>query len=473
MADLLASLEPDEIVATVGFLCGDPRQRTGVGWATTWSVEPTPTADATLTVLDVDRCLTTLEATGGSGSQAARQQLLADLFNRATATEHDFLRRLLTGGLRTGALAGLVTDAVAHAADLPLGDVRRAAMLSGDLGRAAVAALTHIDLGTIGLTVLNAVQPMLASTAPSVTEALAGTCSIEWKLDGIRVQVHRRGDEVRIFTRNLNDVTERLAGLVDEVRHLPCERVILDGELIGLREDDAPLLFQTTAGSFANETDTRIALRPFFFDCLHADGIDLIDMTLAERRRVLEQVAPDHCVPAIATADAATAEAFATAALEAGHEGVMVKDLDSTYEAGRRGKSWRKVKPVRTLDLIVLAAEWGHGRRQGWLSNLHLGARHPDGGPPIMVGKTFKGMTDSLLTWQTAEFQARQTETRGITVFVRPEMVVEIAVDGVQLSTRYPGGLALRFARVKRYRPDRSPEDADTIHDVARLLPAG
>ena len=473
LAELLRALEPDEIIAAIGFLTGEIRQRTGVGWVTALSVDDGADTAPSLTLLELDRRLDGLAATSGAGSQAGRQRQLVELFEQATLAERDYIRRLLMGGLRVGALDGVVTDAVARAAERPIAAVRRAAMLSGDLGLGAFLALTGGDLDAVALKILTPVQPMLASTSASVREALTGPSSVEWKLDGIRVQVHRDGDSVRIFTRNLNDVTDRLGDMVDRVRSLPCTRMILDGELIGLREDDAPLLFQQTAGSFATEGDAPQSLRPFFFDCLHADGADLIDATLRERRAALEVVAPGHCVPALSTDDPDAAQRFADTALAAGHEGVMVKSLDSLYEAGRRGKAWRKVKPVRTLDLIVVGAEWGHGRRPGRLSNLHLGARDPDGGHPIMVGKTFKGLTDALLTWQTAELQQRQLRSAGITVFVRPELVVEIALDGVQISTRYPGGVALRFARVKRYRPDRSAADADTIDSVRRLLPAG
>jgi DNA ligase 1 len=474
LAELIARFGPDQIEIGVGFLIGEPRQRRlNVGWATAWKDKTVAAENPTVTLLDVDRCFQQLADASGTGSQTARTALVTELFGRATADEQNYLRRLIVGEMRQGALEGVVTDAVAKAAGVPLDIVRRAAMLTGDIGRTSVIAGTAgLDgLNEIGLQVLQPVQPMLASTAVSVSEAVEqiGPSSIEWKLDGIRIQVHRDGDEVRIFTRNLNDVTRRFPGVVEIIRSLPASRVILDGELIGLHEDDVPRLFQETAGSFGSEGRSNITLQPFFFDCLHADGIDLIDMPLFERQQTLARVAGLMRIPTLETTDGNAASAFSDEALAAGHEGVMVKALDSLYEAGRRGKSWRKVKPVRTLDLIVLAAEWGHGRRQGWLSNLHLGARGPDG--PVMVGKTFKGMTDALLTWQTEQFLERKVEERGIEVHIRPELVVEIAVDGVQKSTRYPGGVALRFARVKRYRPDKSPGDADTIEAVQALLP--
>jgi DNA ligase-1 len=311
---------------------------------------------------------------------------------------------------------------------------------------------------------------MLASTAASVTEAIGacGLSSVEWKLDGARIQAHRSGGEVRLYTRNGNDITDRLPGVVDVVRSMPAHALVLDGEVLGEG------VFQETMSSFGRQDGVAGAsLHAWFFDCLHVDGEDLLDHPLTERLAVLDRVAGRWRIPGVVTDDAAEAEAFADDALARGHEGVMVKAAGSTYEAGRRGGSWKKVKPVRTLDLVVLAAEWGHGRRQGWLSNLHLGARDPDGGPPIMVGKTFKGLTDELLTWQTAALLEREVARSGITVHVRPELVVEIALDGVQRSTRYDGGVALRFARVRRYRDDKSPADTDTIDAVRALLTGG
>ncbi len=318
---------------------------------------------------------------------------------------------------------------------------------------------------------------MLASVAATVDEALAatGAASVEWKLDGARIQVHRSGDEVRVFTRNLNDVTPRLAVVTEIVRALPCRSVVLDGEAIGIASDGRPRPFQDTMSQFGTEAPGEvpevpvIALSGFFFDCLHLDGRDLIDEPLRVRLDALEAVAGDHRVPILITDQPGAAEAFLQDALAAGHEGVMVKALDSPYQAGRRGAAWRKVKPVRTLDLVVLGAEWGHGRRKGWLSNLHLGARDPAGGF-VMVGKTFKGLTDQLLTWQTERLLELESRRDGITVFVRPELVVEIALDGVQASPRYPGGVALRFARVRGYRPDKSAADADTIDAVRAML---
>jgi DNA ligase-1 len=381
----------------------------------------------------------------------------------ATELEQNHLFRVLTGELRQGANEGVVADAVAKASGNPIADVRRAAMLLGDLGRAAELALTGKSLD-VGLTPLTAVQPMLAGTSASVADALAeiGLASVEWKLDGIRVQAHKQGADVRLFSRGLNDITAGLPGVVDLVRRLPVASVVLDGEALGIDEEGQPLIFQDTVSELASTG-------AYFFDVLHLDGASLIDDPLRVRKEALDALLPATSrLPSIVTADADAADEFATNAVATGHEGVMVKAIESTYEAGRRGVGWRKVKPVHTLDLVVLAAEWGHGRRVGWLSNLHLGARGSDGF--VMVGKTFKGMTDDLLRWQTDELQRIAIATEGHTVHVRPELVVEIALDGVQRSTRYPGGVALRFARVRRYRPDKSAQEADTIERVQGML---
>ncbi|MET0902861.1 MAG: ATP-dependent DNA ligase [Acidimicrobiales bacterium] len=475
IAELLRMLGSNEVEVAVGFLTGAARQgRIGVGWRSAYRQDVEPAADPSVEILEVDRILTELAGTAGAGSQAARQRLLTDLFSRATEPEVDFLRRLLTGELRQGALAGVMTDAVATAAGIPIGSVRRAAMLSGDLGRTAVLALTEGQeaLDAVRLAVLHPIQPMLAASAADVTEALGhtGPASVEWKLDGARVQVHRHGDEVRIYTRNLNDITDRLAGVAALARDLPVTSVVLDGEVLGVHEDATPQAFQDTMSAFGSDGESGAAahLLVRFFDILHRDGIDLIDEPLDARLRHLDDVVAELAIPRIATAEPSEAQTLLDDALAKGHEGAMVKALDSTYDAGRRGGSWRKVKPVKTLDLVVLAVEWGSGRRQGWLSNLHLGARDPDGGF-VMVGKTFKGMTDELLAWQTEALLERETHRDGHTVFVRPELVVEIALDGVQTSRRYPGGVALRFARVKGYRPDKDPEDVDLIQTVQAL----
>jgi len=476
LADLLTRLEPDEIAVAVGFLTGEPRQgRIGVGWATIGSIDTGSAAAPSLTLGEVDEAVTAVEAMSGAGSEAARRAQLTAVLARATEPEADFIRRLFTGGLRQGALEGLMLDAVAHASGVEPATVRRAAMRSGDLGTTAGLALSggRAALEAVRFEVLQPVLPMLAGSSESVAAALeaTGPASVEWKLDGARVQVHRSGSQVRIFTRNLNDVTARLPEVVALVLGLPVSEVVLDGEAIGVAADERPHTFQDTMSRFGTEAlaDPR-SLRAFFFDCLRADGVDLLDEPLSARRAVLLRVAPGCAVPSLVTDDAAAGEAFLARALTAGHEGVMVKALSSTYEAGRRGKAWRKVKPVRTLDLVVLAAEWGSGRRVGWLSNLHLGARGPDG-TFVMVGKTFKGLTDAILTWQTERLQEIATSDDGRVVFVRPELVVEIALDGVQASRRYAGGVALRFARVRGYRADKSPSDADTIEVVRSLLP--
>jgi DNA ligase 1 len=469
-ADLLRRLDPDEVPVATALLSGVPRQgRIGVGYSGVYADEHAHAAEPQLTVLDLDDVLTEIQATTGGGSAAARRALLADLFARATAPEADFVRRLLTGELRQGALAGIMVDAVAKAAGVPAELARRALMLSGDLPRTAATALTAGEEGlrAIGLELFRPVLPMLASTAESVADAVAdlGFSSVEWKLDGIRIQIHRRGDEVRIYTRNLNDITRSLPGIVDAVRKLPVNQVVLDGEALWT-SDSGPAAFQETVSLIDSE-----GIATFLFDVLHVDGDDLLDTPLRERSERLASIAPELKIPGTFTSDAAEAEGVLEDALQAGHEGVVVKAADSLYAAGRRGKAWRKVKPVRTYDLVVLGAEWGHGRRQGRLSNLHLGARDPATGDFVMVGKTFKGMTDELLAWQTEELLARESERKGITVFVRPELVVEIALDGVQASTRYPGGVALRFARVKRYRPDKDASEADTIDELRALLP--
>jgi DNA ligase-1 len=464
LAELLRATPPGEMDAAIGLLIGDPRQgRLGVGWVTMSNLQVAPARESSLTIHEVDDALSTVAAIEGSGSQAERHRVMTQLWSAATEAEQNHLHRVLTGELRQGANEGVVADAVAKAAGQPIAVVRRAAMLLGNLGKAAVLALTGQSLD-VGLTPLTAVQPMLAGTSASVADALAeiGLASVEWKLDGIRVQAHKRGDEVRLFSRGLNDITAGLPAVVDLIRRVPARSVVLDGEALGIDEEGQPLIFQETMSGLATTN-------AYFFDVLHVDDDSLIDDPLRSRRTVLEALLPIGArLPSIITADADEAEAFAVNAVATGHEGVMVKAIESTYEAGRRGTGWRKVKPVHTLDLVVLAAEWGHGRRVGWLSNLHLGARGADGF--VMVGKTFKGMTDDLLRWQTDELQRMAIANEGHTVHVRPELVVEIALDGVQRSTRYPGGVALRFARVRRYRPDKSAQEADTIERVQGML---
>jgi DNA ligase-1 len=470
------------VPVAVAYLAGElPQGSIGVGWASLRSL-PAPATAPTLELLDVDASLARLAVTTGPGSQAARRSLVAALFGGATELEQEFLTRLLLGDLRQGALEGVMVEAVARAAGLPAGDVRRALMLAGDLGVVAAAALADGDEGVarFGLTLLQPIQPMLAQTAADLDEALARVrpAIVEWKLDGARLQVHRLGDEVRAFTRNLADVTARVPEIVEAVLALPVEAAILDGEAIALRPDGRPEPFQVTMSRFGSRREGAVGrtvpLSVFFFDCLHVDGEDLVDRPTAERLALLDARLPEPLrVPRIETVDEAEAERFLDAALERGHEGVMVKALDTPYEAGRRGASWLKVKRAHTLDLVVLAAEWGHGRRQGWLSNLHLGARDPETGGFVMLGKTFKGMTDEMLAWQTEHLERLELSRDGYTVYVRPELVVEVAFDGVQRSSRYAGGLALRFARVKGYRPDKRPEEADTIDTVRSIHAAG
>jgi DNA ligase-1 len=433
-------------------------------------------------VLELDQLLDRLVATSGPGSNRARAELLTGFLTRATEPEHDFVRRILIGDLRQGALQGVVTEAVALAAGVKSAALRRAVMLQGDLGRAARIALTQGESGLAAVTleVGRPIHPMLASTAPDVAAAVAavGLAQVEWKLDGARIQLHVDGDGVALYTRNLNPVTDRLPHVVAWARSLPCRSAILDGEVLGFFEGDeasSPQPFQATMSTFSTQAPEEAAaslIRPYFFDLMALDGRSLIDEPLRERSAALEQLVGPLRIPAVVTDSVDQAAAHLAAALDNGHEGVMVKSIDGRYEAGRRGKSWLKVKPVHTLDLVVLGAEWGHGRRRGWLSNLHLGARDPASGELVMVGKTFKGLTDELLAWQTEQFLARKVgeDATGHTVFVAPELVVEIALDGAQRSPRYPGGVALRFARVKGYRPDKSASEADTIDAVRALL---
>lgn len=481
IAAVLAGLDADEVAPAVGFLVASPRQgRLGVGWRSLSALEVAHTDAPSLTVHDVDAALDRLARADGPGSASARRDELVTLASRATASEWDFVSRVILGELRTGALEGVLLDAIARAGGADPSAVRRAAMLSGDLGETARIVLHGEpgELESVGLRVGRPVMPMLASTAGSTAEALAtiaGPASVEYKLDGARIQVHRRGDEVRVYTRSLADITHRVPEIVEAVRALPVAEVILDGETLSLDEDGGPRPFQDTMARFGSEADAAVMLKPWFFDVLHVDGRDLIDEPLSARLDVLESVAGGARMPGIVTDDPERAESFSREALAAGHEGVMVKGLDAPYAAGRRGKSWLKVKPVLTYDLVVLAVEWGSGRRSGLLSNLHLGALDPDGafGDPggfVMVGKTFKGLTDKLLQWQTEHFLSVETHRSGHVVHVRPETVVEIAIDGVQRSPRYPGGVALRFARVKGYRPDKRADEADTISSLRALL---
>jgi DNA ligase-1 len=483
IADLLgrAATDPMLIAIIVSWLSGElPQRQIGVGWAALRSL-PSPAAQPSLTVTGVDATFSTIGAVSGKGSQARRAELVAGLFASATEVEQTFLRRLLTGELRQGALAGVMADAVAAAAQIPAAVVRRAAMLGGHLPTVAAAGLTGgtVALDAFTLRVGRPVGPMLAQTAAIVTEALeklGGTAAFEAKLDGARVQVHRAGDQVTVYTRSLDDVTARLPEVVEATLALPVTDLIADGEAIALRPDGRPQPFQVTGSRFGRSVDVPAAratqpLSVFFFDILHCDGVDLLDAAASERMTVLDQItSAQHRVDRLVTSDPAAAADFLEATLAARHEGVMAKSLTARYEAGRRGAGWLKVKPVHTLDLVVLAVEWGSGRRRGKLSNIHLGARDPASGGYVMLGKTFKGMTDAMLDWQTTRFtELAVGGTDSYVVQLRPEQVVEVAFDGVQQSSRYPGGLALRFARVLRYRDDKGPDQADTIDTVRAL----
>jgi ATP-dependent DNA ligase I len=531
LAAAIRALSPPERRIGVSWLAGDlAHGRIGIGWAALQAARgASPAAGApSLSLEEVHAAFGRVAAARGSGSAAERARILSDLFARATEEERDFLVRLVAGELRQGALEGVLLEAAAKAASVPPADLRRAVMMGGSLPPVAEAALEKgaAGLGRFRMQVLEPVQPMLAETSNGVEEALAdlGEAAFEWKLDGARVQVHRQGDDVRVFTRTLRDVTPAVPELVEAVRALPARSVVLDGEAIALRPDGAPEPFQVTMRRFGRKLDVdalrrELPLAVLFFDVLHARGDDLLALPARERHAALVETVPERLrVPQLVTSDPAAAGAFLAEALRRGHEGVMAKALDAPYEAGRRGASWRKVKRAQTLDLVVLAAEWGHGRRVGFLSNLHLGARDPATGGFAMLGKTFKGMTDEMLAWQTERLLrlalgasagtggggwagppggpqsgaplrggygsrasgesggrrvVRPPDTDdGFVVHVRPELVVEVAFDGLQASPRYPEGLALRFARVKRYRTDKRPEEADTIETVRRIFAA-
>ncbi|WP_040799089.1 ATP-dependent DNA ligase [Nocardia higoensis] len=546
LAELLRAAAPEEVGPVAAWLSGELTQgRLGAGWRTLAGLDATPPASLpSTTVTTVESILDRVAAQSGPGSGARRKDLLTELWSAATVAEQEYLPRLLTGELRQGALTALVAEAVAEAAGVPVPLVRRAYMLSGRLPVTAVAALRGgaAELAAFTLEVGRPIQPMLASPGSSLEEATAefgGEVSIEHKLDGARIQVHRHGDLVRVFTRTLREITDGVPELVALVRGLNCERVVLDGETLALTDDGRPRPFQETMSRFATSaapsadatgsadgidvaegaleidgpdgahgaaaaersrpagftvapefdaatarhlppgalllppvsSSRELLLHPYFFDCLHLDGRDLLDAPLSERREALLSVAGPHAIPALIRPDCETAAEYLDGALAAGHEGLMVKSLSAPYAAGRRGRSWLKIKPVHSLDLIVLGAEWGYGRRTGYLSNLHLGARDPRTGEPVMVGKTFKGLTDALLAWQTAEFPRHERARDERTVYLWPELVVEVALDGVQVSPRYPGGVALRFARVVRYRPDKTPDQVDSIDTVRGLLP--
>ncbi|QBI20941.1 ATP-dependent DNA ligase [Egibacter rhizosphaerae] len=471
LADLLRDAEPRELPVAASLLAGHPRQgKVSVGWRTLRTVEVEPAPHPRLGLVEVDRVLGEIASASGPGSTGRRAELLAGLFGAATDAEQAFLRGLVLGELRQGALEGMVAQALARAWELREADVRRALMLAGDLGVVAQAAATggEAAVRAFELELFRPVQPMLAKTSDDVVTALeeVGGAAVEAKLDGVRLQVHRDGHRVGVWSRTLKQLTTGAGRIVDLVRELPATSLVLDGEVLALDPDGRPRPLQDTMRALGDE-DTALAV--FFFDLLHRDGRSLLDVPLVRRRAELCDVVPDpHRVTHTPVRSGDDAEAAYHAALDAGHEGVVVKALDSPYEAGRRGRAWRKVKPAHSLDLVVLAVEWGSGRRTGWLSNLHLGAPDPDGGF-VMLGKTFKGLTDERLAWQTQRFLGLETHREPGVVHVRPEQVVEVAIDGLVRSPRYPAGLALRFARVLRYRDDKSPDEADTIETVRGL----
>jgi DNA ligase-1 len=481
IAHMLRSLAAEEIPVAVAWLSGETRQgRSGIGYALLRDAARHDAAcEPPLSILDVDAALDAIAAVSGAGSKAQRTALLSALLGRATPIERDFLFRLLTGELRQGALESLVTDAVAEASGLPVASVREAAMVAHGIASVAHAAMIEgaAGLRRYALAAMQPIAPMLAQPASDVADALRafGTAAFEWKLDGARVQVHKSKGDVRIFTRNRNDVTASAPEIVEAVQALKARELILDGEAIALAANGAPQPFQVTMRRFGRSLDVdamraTLPLSVFFFDCLRLDDASLAGQPARERFAALAQALPEALrMPRIVTDDPQAAEAFYDDALARGHEGVMAKSLTAPYEPGRRAPSWLKVKKLHTLDLVVLAAEWGHGRRSGFLSNLHLGARVAQGDDFVMLGKTFKGMTDEMLAWQTQALLALETRRDRYAVHVRPELVVEIAFNDLQASPRYPGGLALRFARVKRYRTDKSAAEAETIETVRAI----
>ena len=482
LAALLRRASSDEIEAAVAFLSGSIRQsRIGVGYAALQAAMPeTPAESPSLELIEVDTALDRIAGVAaGKGSTGERQRQLGELLARATREEQDFLFRLVTGELRQGAVEGLMLEAVAKAAGVPAEGVRRARMMAGDLPSVAKAALSGdpAGLASFGTQLFRPVHPMLAGSAEDASEAIGelGEAALEYKLDGARIQIHKSGDQVAVYSRRLNDVTAAVPEVVELVRSLPARELILDGEVIALRENGTPHPFQTTMSRFGKRLDVATArgavpLTPFFFDLLYLDGGSLMDEPARRRLGALHDLAPaPTVVPRLVTTSSVEADRFLRTAIERGHEGIMAKALDAPYQAGHRGRRWLKVKPANTLDLVVLAAEWGHGRRHGWLSNLHLGARNPVDGGFVMLGKTFKGMTDEMLEWQTKKLLELEVARDGITVYVRPELVVEVAFNEVQASTQYPGGVALRFARVKRYRTDKTAAEADTIGEVQAI----
>lgn len=481
LAELLRQTKGHEIELAALYLCGSlPQGKIGVGWAVLQkAVAEGPATGERLSLPDVDRELTAVAAERGAGSNERRTVRLGRLFVRATPDERKFLGRLVAGEIRQGALEGLLLDAIAKAADRAPTDIRQAFMFSGNIGEVARAALEEGSdaLVRFSLRLFKPVSPMLAGSADDVEEALErlDEAALEYKLDGARIQVHKGGQDVRIFTRQLQEVTERLPDLVEWAQTLPVREAVLDGEALALRPDGRPHPFQVTMRRLGRSKDVdtlrrELPLSPFMFDLLYLDGGSLVDRPYRERSRQLIETVSGHAVPRLQTNQLEEARQFFQRALAAGHEGIMAKSLSAPYQAGQRGAQWLKLKEAATLDLVILAAEWGNGRRTGWLSNLHLGARDVRSGQFVMLGKTFKGLTDDMLRWQTEKLLSLETHRDQYTVYVRPELVAEIAFSDVQESPRYPGGLALRFARVKRYRPDKSAEQSDSLQTVTNIF---
>ncbi|HTB17193.1 MAG TPA: ATP-dependent DNA ligase [Bryobacteraceae bacterium] len=479
LARLIRQLSPEEIEIVVPYLSGQTRQgRIGIGYAVLRDARTSPAADPSLEIVDIDRILQDITGTSGSGSQRRRQELLQNLFSRSTEAEQQFLGGLLMGELRQGALEGIMLEALAKASGIDSGQIRRAAMMAGDIARVARAALEQGESGLsqYDVQLFRPIQPMLAQSADDVPEALAciGEAALEYKMDGARVQVHKSGDDVVAYSRSLKDVTPAVPEVVEFARALPARNLILDGEVISLLPDGRPQPFQTTMRRFGRKLDVQrmrqeLPITPFWFDLLYLDDAPLLDEPQARRFAALAALSREQLIPHIVTGDAAAADEFLEQALARGHEGIMAKAIDAKYAAGARGQSWVKVKRARTLDLVILAAEWGSGRRKGWLSNLHLGARDTEKGGFAMLGKTFKGLTDEMLAWQTKELLRLEIGRDSYTVHVKPELVAEIAFNEIQVSPRYVSGLALRFARVKRYRTDKTAAEADTFETVQRL----
>ncbi len=483
LSALLRELNGNEIEVVTAILSGRIRQgRIGLGYQAIRDAAAPSAAESTITLLELDRTFDAIARAEGSGSGQRRRELLQELLSRATEPEQQFISEILLGGLRQGALEGIMLEGLAKATGIHLDRVRQAAMVAGDVTRIARALLERGEAGVdeFAIRLFQPVQPMLAQTAEDVVEALddLGEASLEYKLDGARIQVHKSGDEVKVFSRALNDVTVAVPEVVEAARALPVKNAILDGEALSLKPDGRPQPFQITMRRFGRKLDVEktraeLPIAPFWFDVLYLDGGDLLRETQRRRFEVLAELAPSSVVPHLLTGDASEGHQFLEEALTRGHEGIMAKSPDSPYVIGARGGAWLKIKHVKTLDLVILAAEWGSGRRKGWLSNLHLGARDTEKGGFAMLGKTFKGLTDEMLAWQTAELQKIEIARDSYTVHVEPKIVVEIAFNDLQISPRYPSGLALRFARVKRYRTDKTVDQCDTFETVKRLAETG